>query len=133
MSNLVLICFILGVIILVVRLPFVIAPKKAVKVYQYVNETNLRTRIIVIAGMILWSTAIYFAQNSNAPHSQILVSFGIIADIIFIFLLIFTKGFRSWADKIMNSMSENQGALRVISLIPAAIGVLLVYLSIMVF
>ena len=134
MSNLAIISIILGAIILAVRVPFIIAPEKTVKAYRYLFAANTRTRIFGITGIILWALAIYYSHTANVPQANIIFILGIIAGMgALIFLLIFTTGYRNWVNDLMNSMPKNKGILRVLSFVPAAIGVWLIYLGIVVF
>jgi len=134
MSNLAIISLILGVLILIIRVPFVIAPKKTIKVYRMMLKTNSRIRIFGLIGVTLWSIAVYFSRFSDVSQANIITIVGVAAAALaLIFIVIFTNGYRNWATELMNSMSEDQEPWRLMSFIVAAFGGYLIYLSIAIF
>ncbi|MCP4749799.1 MAG: hypothetical protein GY866_02810, partial [Proteobacteria bacterium] len=114
MSNLALVSIVVGAVIVAVRAPFVVVPRKTIQLYRLLFATNTRTRILGMTGFILWSTVVVFSRESDIYFAKFVFLLGVICGLAsLLFFVVFTTGFRNWVTDLMDSMSENNAALRI--------------------
>jgi uncharacterized protein YjeT (DUF2065 family) len=124
MSDLALICFWIGILVIVVRGPLIFAPAATIGFYRQLLSTDTRVRVVGVVGAGLGLALVFSAQNASA-----LAVLGWVLVTGSLLLLGFPASYRSIADNVLDFAEGDRVLRRVVGAIGVTIGVVLVYLG----
>jgi hypothetical protein len=132
MNGLAIVSVLWGILIIISRTPFLIAPVATINTYRKISSTNTRIRMMGVVMIVLSLFTILFAQKSAEAIADVYLLFGWIAALVSVFmLLIFPIIIKEILEFSLKLFSRSVTA-RLIMIIPTAIGIFLIYMGIAV-
>ena len=123
-------CIILGCYYAGIRLPLVIAPKKAVKTLKIIWGSDARMRLFGVAWLLPWIIVVFYTFQLKTNLSRVILVWGIVGTLISLYIILFSSSYRK---KMMERIENITPLIRVFALFTASLGIFLIYLGIKVF
>ncbi len=131
MAPLAVACVALGLLVIVLRAPLIVAPEATLQAYRKVLASTARTRSVGVVVLTLGLTIAVPAWGSSRTLVGVLAVLGWLLSFSGALLLVFPSAFRLLADDLLRSMSEavDEAFLRIIGVIAVAVGAALIYVG----
>ena len=131
MAPLAVACVALGLLVIVLRAPLIVAPEATLQAYRKVLASTARTRSVGVVVLTLGLTIAVPAWGSSRTLVGVLAVLGWLLSFSGALLLVFPSAFRLLADDLLRSMSEavDEAFLRIMVVIAVAVGAALIYVG----
>jgi hypothetical protein len=124
---------VLGVLVVVVRGPLLVAPATTIEIYREILATDVRIRVAGICGTLIGLWTVLSVSGALGLGSWIFWVWGWIMVVgCALFLLVFVSAYRAFAETVID-LWDSSAFSRPLGAIAAALGALLIYLGVFVF
>ena len=131
MSNLALVCVIVGILAIIFRSPMIFIPETTMEFFKKLIEKDSRLRILGVFFSVIWLAMVLTAWSSDQPGASVILILGCIFGVITVFfLLLFPSAYRAIAELFVDMDSK---ILRGIGVIGVIMGIVFIYLGLAVF
>jgi len=121
-----------GILAVFGRGALVVAPAATLRWFTRQVGTNSRIRVMGVIGLLLGAAMFWAGSSDDSVLATVLTAFGLGALAVSILTVLFPGGYREVADKLLPDVeTANLTRWRILGLVGAMIGVLLIYFGVL--